>query len=77
MRIKVFAGLKAHFEPVFELSEPAENIENLKEQLIQKNPSAAALLESCRFAVNDDFISDNYILNAGDTIVILPPSSGG
>ncbi|MCU7550777.1 MoaD/ThiS family protein [Chitinophagaceae bacterium LB-8] len=77
MKVQVFAGLKEYFEPTFELEKDVQSIDGLKRQLIRLRPSSAALLESCRFAVNDDFVDVDYELNEGDTIVILPPSSGG
>ena len=77
MKVQVFAGLKEYFEPTFEVDQKVQNIDELKQRLILLRPSSAALLESCRFAVNDDFIDDNFELKESDSIIILPPSSGG
>ncbi len=77
MKIQVFAGLKEYFDATFEVDQNVQSINELKQQLIQLKPSSAALLQSCRFAVNDDFIDDNFKLRPTDSIIILPPSSGG
>lgn len=36
-----------------------------------------AKLSSLRFAVNADYVEDDYQLNAGDEVVLIPPVSGG
>ncbi len=77
MKVQVFAGLKDYFEPVFEVDQGIQSIDDLKRRLVQQRPSSAALLQSCRFAVNDDFVDDDFGLKSSDSIVILPPSSGG
>jgi molybdopterin converting factor small subunit len=77
MKVQVFAGLKEYFDATFEVAQDIQSIDDLKQQLILLKPSSAALLQSCRFAVNDDFVDDDFGLNADDSIVILPPSSGG
>jgi len=34
-------------------------------------------LASLRFAVNTDYVTDEFILSEGDEVVIIPPVSGG
>ena len=34
-------------------------------------------LKHCMFAVNQDYVENNYILKIGDEIAIIPPVSGG
>ncbi len=34
-------------------------------------------LSSLKFAVNADYVEDDYQLNAGDEVVLIPPVSGG
>ena len=33
--------------------------------------------DGCRFAVNDDFVGEDYRLKEGDQLAILPPVAGG
>jgi len=77
MRIHVYAALKQHFEPEFELKEPVHNTDELKACLQEKNAEAAELLNSCRFAVEEGFIDNAFKLKDNDTVIIIPPSSGG
>ncbi len=34
-------------------------------------------LTSLRFAVNADYVQDDYVLNPKDEVVLIPPVSGG
>jgi len=38
---------------------------------------AEQLLNSCRFAVEEGFIDNEYKLKENDTVIIIPPASGG
>ena len=77
MRVQVFAALKEHFEPVFEVADNVTSVEELKQLLSRSKPSAQSILNSCRFVVNDTFIQDDFKFQEHDTIFIIPPSSGG
>ena len=77
MKIQVFAMLKDYFEKEFFLPGKVSNIASLKARLVEHNPAAAGVLDICRFAVNDEFIDNNYQFSENDTICILPPASGG
>jgi molybdopterin synthase sulfur carrier subunit len=77
MKIHVYAALKDHFEPEFELVGAVQNTDELKLRLQGLNASAGELLKSCRFAVEEGFIDNDYKLKEHDTVIIIPPSSGG
>ncbi|HVS94915.1 MAG TPA: MoaD/ThiS family protein [Puia sp.] len=77
MKIHVYAGLKDYFQPEFELEGLARNTDELKKLLLAINDKAGKMLASCRFAVEEGFIDNQFKLNEHDTIVIIPPSSGG
>jgi len=77
MKIEVFAVLKDFYDKHFIVEEVLKDVEGLKNYLITKNPQAARILDSCRFAVNDELVSIQYKLKADDIIAIIPPSSGG
>jgi sulfur-carrier protein len=78
MKIHVYAGLKDYFQPEFEISgEFVRNTDELKALLLTLNDKAGELLSACRFAVEEGFIDNEFKLNEYDTIVIIPPSSGG
>jgi len=50
-------------------------IVDLKQHLISEN--SKLLSYSFKFAVNNKLIDDDYILNLGDEIAVLPPFAGG
>ena len=77
MRIHVYAALKDYFSPEFELEAVAHNTDELKQRLLDINGQAGKILDSCRFAVEEGFIENNYKLKENDTVIIIPPSSGG
>jgi len=77
MKIHVYAGLKDYFQPEFEIGEIVKNTDELKALLLTINRKAEAMLATCRFAVEEGFIDNAYNLKSHETIVIIPPSSGG
>ena len=77
MKFEVFAALKDYFDTEFELTTNASSIAALKAILANLQPSAVDILDTCRFAVNDEFIDNSFQLQESDTISIIPPSSGG
>jgi molybdopterin converting factor small subunit len=77
MKIYVYAALKDHFQPEFELEGSVRNTDELKSRLQALNTNATELLQSCRFAVEEGFIENDFKLNENDTVIVIPPSSGG
>ena len=77
MKIHVYAALKDYFQPEFEVSELVRNTDELKAVLLALNDKAGEILSACRFAVEEGFIDNAFKLNEYDTVVIIPPSSGG
>ena len=76
MKIKVFAILKEFYEEDFTV-ENFSSIEQLKFFLIEQNPQASDILNKSRFAINNKFVTSDTPINYGDTIYIMPHSSGG
>jgi len=77
MRVTVYSVLKDHFDSSFNLDEQFSSVEELKNRLEQIKPQSAAILNACRFAVNDEFVKLDFKIKEDDTISILPPASGG
>ncbi|HEY4209333.1 MAG TPA: MoaD/ThiS family protein [Puia sp.] len=77
MKIHVYAALKDYFSPEFELDAVARNTNELKVRLLEINNEAGNLLDNCRFAIEDGFIDNDHKLKENDTVIIIPPSSGG
>jgi molybdopterin converting factor small subunit len=77
MKIYTYAVLKDYFDKEFTVDETVSNIESLNSILAERNPAAKDILAACRFAVKDNFVTNDFELQPGDQIHIIPPSSGG
>ncbi len=78
VNVFVFAGLKAFFEPCFELQLPDNApVTEMIGALRRQNSGSVELLSRSRVAVDEEFVSNDYKLSDNDRIYILPPSSGG
>ena len=77
MTIHTYAVLKDFFDKEFVIDDAVTTIESLQQLLMSKKPAAENVLSSCRFAVKDEFVNNDFILQPGDIIHIIPPSSGG
>ena len=78
IEINTFAVLKEHFPSSFELEvNNIYTIAELKNELCKISPSASAMLNSSRFAVNEIFVNDSTIVSEYASVFIVPPSSGG
>jgi sulfur-carrier protein len=77
MKIHTYAVLKDYFDKEFIIDEAVGTVAGLHHLLSQRNPAAATILSACRYAVKDNFVNDDFVLNHEDNIHIMPPSSGG
>jgi molybdopterin synthase sulfur carrier subunit len=77
MTIQVFAVLKEHFAKEFELGADISDIASLQNHLSHLNTEAGGILQISRFAVNNQFVDQDYKIKPNDIICIFPPSSGG
>ncbi|MEL6944877.1 MAG: MoaD/ThiS family protein [Bacteroidota bacterium] len=55
---------------------PGATIGELKQQLLSQYPDFQKL-RSLSLAVGTEYRSDDFVLNASDEVVIIPPVSGG
>src|SRR5215204_5197504 len=74
-RIHLFAKLRDVFATdVFDAEMPvAAAVGELRQMLMNRQPTVAALLERSRIAVNGEFAEETTKLNPGDEIAIIPP----
>lgn len=54
----------------------ASTLADLRKELLSQHPTFAKL-NSLRFALKQDYVSDEKLLHANDEVVIIPPVSGG
>jgi molybdopterin converting factor small subunit len=80
MKIKLVAyGIAKDILDSTELHFELENgskVSELKEDLIAKYPEFEKL-KSLKFAVNEEYQSDEFVLTENCEVVIIPPVSGG
>ena len=80
MKIKIVAyGIAKDILETKEMSyevNDAKNIGDLKAKLMEKYPKFGALA-SLRFAVGEEYQDDDFVLEEGSEVVIIPPVSGG
>lgn len=56
--------------------EENSSIKNFKSILKEMHPNLEKI-DSYAIAVNEEYAQDNFILNKGDVVAIIPPVSGG
>ena len=78
IKIICFAGLRKYFgSETAVLVEFGASYSKVIDGLRAINPEATEILASCRIAVDEEFISLNEQLKPGNTLFLIPPSSGG
>ena len=81
MKIKYFAWIKDITKKDYELIEKdfPKNIEELKKKLNIMYPDLEKHIMSdiLRFAINQEYVSENTEIKSTDEIAIFPPVSGG
>ena len=81
MKIKYFAWIRELTKNNEEYLDSTEiqNLEKLKKFLTTKYPNLQKHFdqEILRFAVNQEYVVENFDLNKGDEIAVFPPVSGG
>ncbi len=53
------------------------SVRELKAFLKGRYPELSDLLDSLRFAVNEEYVDEDYHIKDEDTVAIIPPVSGG
>ncbi|WP_262248563.1 MoaD/ThiS family protein [Parapedobacter soli] len=77
IKLEFYAALKDHFPAWMEVDDTLKDVRALRKYLVDRDMSASVLLAQCRFAVDDTFVDEGHALRAGDTVLVIPPSSGG
>ena len=52
------------------------SVHDLKARLLDEYEDFSKL-SSLRFAVNEEYVEDSFILREGDDVILIPPVSGG
>ncbi|MBI3006271.1 MAG: MoaD/ThiS family protein [Ignavibacteriales bacterium] len=79
IKLKLFSiakDLGGFDEQVVEVP-PDSVAEDVLHSLIQKNTKFIDWKKSLRYAVNLEYVSDDFPLHDGDEVAVIPPVSGG
>lgn len=52
-------------------------VSQLRDLLIRKYPELEPILKVVRFAVNEEYVDEDYFIGQNDRVAIIPPVSGG
>ena len=78
VHIRVFGVLKDFFPSIFTIRvEENISISKIKQEIISQNKNVEHILNTCKFAIHDEFVDNQYLISQTLEINILPPSSGG
>ncbi|MBM9577570.1 MoaD/ThiS family protein [Leptospira sp. 201903070] len=76
--VKTFGILKDHFQSDFVLNlESPVRVLDVVEEMRKKKPETSQILEVSLWAVQDKMVGADRIVVEGETVLILPPLSGG
>jgi molybdopterin converting factor small subunit len=59
------------------LDDPVVSCEELRVVLVQEVPVLAGTIDSCRFAVNSQFVGNDHKVGEGDEVALIGMVSGG
>jgi molybdopterin converting factor subunit 1 len=77
MKVLLFARLRDLLGADQIAIDDVGSVGELRRQLMQRHPQAAAFIEKCAVAVNDEFADDRAPIPKGADVALLPPVSGG
>jgi len=77
MKLLYFAILRERLKKDQEEIEFKGTISQLRQLLIEKYPELEPVLKVVRFAVNEEYVGDEYQLKGDERVALIPPVSGG
>jgi molybdopterin synthase sulfur carrier subunit len=77
IRLLYFAILREKLGRQEEVLEFSGSVGELRKLLVEREPHLADVLKVCLFAVNQEYVEEDFILKGGETVAVIPPVSGG
>jgi molybdopterin synthase sulfur carrier subunit len=77
IKLLYFAILREKLGKQEEMLEFSGSVGELRRLLVEKEPHLADVLKVCLFAVNQEYVEEDFILKGGETVAVIPPVSGG
>jgi len=77
MKILYFSVVRERLKKSEEEIEFKGSVRELKKLLKEKYPEIEDVLDRVRFAVNEEYVNDDYELKGSERVALIPPVSGG
>ncbi len=77
IKLLYFAILREKLGRHEEMLEFSGSVGELRKLLVEREPHLADVLKVCLFAVNQEYVGEDFILKGGETVAVIPPVSGG
>ncbi len=77
MRVMYFSMVRELVKKDYEDIEFSGSVAELKEYLSSRYPEIRELISGIKFAVNEEYVGDDYILKGEERVALIPPVSGG
>lgn len=77
IKIRYFSIVREKLGKEEENLEFSGSVGELKEFLKNRYPALKDIWDSVRFAVNEEYVDENYELSDNDRVAVIPPVSGG
>jgi molybdopterin synthase sulfur carrier subunit len=77
IKLLYFAILREKLGRQEEMLEFSGSVGELRKLLVEREPHLADVLKVCLFAVNQEYVGEEFILKGGETVAVIPPVSGG
>jgi len=77
VEIRYFSVLREKLRKEKEEIEFEGSVSELRKFLIKKYPELKNFINSVRFAVNEEYVDEDYRVSDGDRVALIPPVSGG
>jgi len=77
IKLLYFAILREKLGRQEEMLEFSGSVGELRKLLVEREPHLEDVLKVCLFAVNQEYVGEDFILKGGETVAVIPPVSGG
>jgi molybdopterin synthase sulfur carrier subunit len=77
IKLLYFAILREKLGRQEEMLEFSGSVGELRKLLVEREPHLADVLKVCLFAVDQEYVEEDFILKGGETVAVIPPVSGG
>jgi len=77
MKLLYFSILKERLKAEFEEIEFSGKVSELRRFLIEKYPEFEDIIKVSMFAVNYEYVGEDFELKGEEVVAVIPPVSGG